>query len=408
LIKDRDGLYECDPALNASPRRFQEITFAEALGLDGKMLQKKAIRFAQKHDFPFEVATLSKQGSTLVGTWRSALADECVFRRRLKVGLLGLGTVGLGVLQRLLSEPEKFHMTGVAVLDPIKNRDFPIPENVTLTNDAWEIIESDCDVVIEVIGGKTPAKDLVRAAIQQGKHVITANKLLLATSGESLYQEARRHAVNILYSAAAGGAVPMLEAVKRIAQEYELREIRGVLNGTCNFVLDRMAAGDGQESAVLLAQRNGFAEVDPTLDLDGSDAAQKLMLLAHAAFGVHVPFEDIAREGILDIKEDEVRRSSEEGHTVRLVASAARDGTALRCRVNREVLNSDHPFALVENEHNCLTLQTECGQVFTVRGRGAGRWPTTEAVFADALDLWRNQQSVTTRPEEAVSVGGAA
>src|SRR5207302_7565317 len=173
-----------------------------------------------------------------------------------------------------------------------------------------------------------------RAAIQRGKHVITANKLLLATTGESLYREARRHGVSISYSAAAGGAVPMLEAVRRIAQEYELEEVRGVLNGTCNFVLDRIAAGDERETAVRLAQRKGFAEVDPTLDLDGSDAAQKLMLLAHAAFGVYVPFEDIERKGILGVKEDEVRRSAEEGYTVRLVASVRRDGETLRCRVN--------------------------------------------------------------------------
>src|SRR5207302_11069273 len=142
-----------------------------------------------------------------------------------------------------------------------------------------------------------------RAAVQRGKHVITANKLLLAALGESLCREARSQGVNILYSAAAGGAVPMLEAVRRIAQEYELEEVRGVLNGTCNFVLDRIAAGDEREEAVRLAQRNGFAELDPTLDLDGSDAAQKLMLLTHAAFGVHVPFEKIERQGILSLKE---------------------------------------------------------------------------------------------------------
>ena len=200
----------------------------------------------------------------------------------------------------------------------------------------------------------------------------------------------------------------MLEAVRRIAQEYELEEVRGVLNGTCNFVLDRIAAGDERETAVRLAQKNGFAEVDPTLDLDGSDAAQKLMLLAHAAFGVHVPFEEIEREGILGISEDDVRRSSEEGCTVRLVASVKRDGETLQCRVNSEVLHSDHPFALVEDEHNCLTLQTKCGQAFTVRGRGAGRWPTAEAVFADALDLWRSHQSLPAGSEEVISVGGAA
>jgi homoserine dehydrogenase len=322
--------------------------------------------------------------------------------------LVGLGTVGLGVLQRLLSEPEKFRVTGVAVLDPCKDRDFAVPAEVELTDDAWKIIDSNCNVVIEVIGGKSPAEELVRAAIKCGKHVITANKLLLATVGESLHRQALRQGVSLLYSAAAGGAVPMLEAVRRISQEHDLEEVRGVLNGTCNFVLDRIAAGDERDTAVRLAQRNGFAELDPTLDLDGSDAAQKLMLLAHAAFGVYVPFEDIEREGILGINEDDVRRSSEERCTVRLVASVKRDGDLLRCRVNREVLNFDHPFAQVENEHNCLTLRTKCGQEFTVRGRGAGRWPTAEAVFADALDLWRSHHSPATQPEEAFSVGGAA
>src|SRR5437588_4254047 len=188
----------------------------------------------------------------------------------------------------------------------------------------------------------------------------------------------------------------MLETVRSISREYKLVEIAGVLNGTCNFILDRIAHGYSLKEAISLAQSCGFTETDPTQDLQATDAAQKLLLLTRAAFGAQKVFNSIQIRGILSIPETKIRDLAAAGQSVRLVARVRRDGTRIDARICPEVLSADHPFAQVHDEQNCLVLKTACGQSLTVSGRGAGRWPTAEAVFADALDLWRTQQSFNT------------
>lgn len=313
----------------------------------------------------------------------------------------------MGVFQKLLREPDLFDVSAAAILDRCKPRELPIPSHVRIT-DAWSVIESDCDVVIELIGGLSPAAELVRFALQHGKNVITANKLLLSIAGEELRKVADRNGVELLYSAAVGGGAPMLETVRRIAKDSEIVEICGVLNGTCNFVLDSIASGQTREDAVRLAQVNGFAEADPIQDLDGSDAAQKLALLAHAAFDALVPFHDIEKQGILGITEKEIRQFAEAGQRVRLMARASRNQGGIHCRVSPAIVDVDHPFATVWGEQNCLIVTAATGEVFTARGRGAGRWPTAESVFADGLDLWRRRQLHRDVSEEEQLVGGAA
>lgn len=408
LIKDVDGLYEFDPAERAlSPRRYSEITYLDALELDGEIVQAKAIRFAQEHGLEFEVGCCYSESATVVGAEETRFSSREVRVPPLRVGLLGLGTVGLGVFQELLREPELFVVSGVAVLDRAKPREFPVPSDVPIT-DAWSVVDSDCDVVIELIGGLSPAAELVRAAIQKGKHVITANKLLLAGCGEQLHRVAEANGVELLYSAAVGGAAPMLETVRRIASECDISEIRGVLNGTCNFVLDSIASGKSREEAVRLAQARGFAEADPIQDLDGTDSAQKLALLAQASFESQIPFQEIAKQGILGILEEEIRELTETGQKVRMIARAIRSQCGSDCRVSPEIIGSDDLCAGVNGEANCLEVKIVAGQVFTVFGRGAGRWPTSEAVFADALDLWRRSALQPSVSEEELLVGGAA
>ena len=188
----------------------------------------------------------------------------------------------------------------------------------------------------------------------------------------------------------------MLETVRSISREYKLVEIAGVLNGTCNFILDRIAHGHSLKEAIGLAQSSGFTEADPTQDLQATDAAQKLLLLTRTAFGAQAVFNSIQIRGILSVPETEVRNLAAAGQTVRLVAKARRNGIRIDARVCPEILSADDSFAQVHDEQNCLVLKTACGQSLTVSGRGAGRWPTAEAVFADALDLWRNHQAFNT------------
>ncbi|PYP92669.1 MAG: aspartate kinase [Candidatus Angelobacter sp. Gp1-AA117] len=407
LIKDVDGLYEHDPALHASaPRRFQSISFGDASRLDAGIVQPKAIQFARQQQFAFEVGAVASDVATEVGHSSTTFGSANDPNRKLRVGLLGLGTVGLGVLHRLLSEPERFTVCGAAVRDRDKKRDLPVPERLLLTTDPREIVESDCDVVFELIGGLTPAEELVRSALDSGKHVVTANKLLLAAAGKSLLQQAAHHDLTLSYSAAVGGAVPMLETVKNISRKHEVVEIAGVLNGTCNFILDQIAQGRSLKESITLAQSCGFTEADPIHDLQATDAAQKLLLLTRAAFGAQAVFSTIQVRGILSIPETEVRALAASGQSVRLVARARKNGSRIDARISPEILSADHVFAQVHNEHNCLVLTTSDGQSVTLRGRGAGRWPTAEAVFADALDLWR-QHNQSTRLWSVAALGRA-
>ena len=275
LIKDVDGIYNNDPATCADAERFDEIRFADALAIAGKVVQQKAIAFGKKTGIRFEVAALGKNYATTVGSYRSILSARTDSQAPLKIGLLGLGTVGLGVFQELWKHPDLFEVTGIAVRRPELHVDHA-PANL-LTRDCWDVID-DVDVVVELIGGSDPAGDLVRAALAAGKPVVTANKLLLA-------EDARLETFDDLrYSAAVGGAVPALEAVRALADDGSIVSLSGVLNGTCNYILDRIAAGCSWEQAVAEAQAKGFAEQDPRADVSGSDTVCKLRLLARCAF----------------------------------------------------------------------------------------------------------------------------
>ncbi|HET7041311.1 MAG TPA: homoserine dehydrogenase, partial [Gemmatimonadales bacterium] len=316
----------------------------------------------------------------------------------LRVALLGCGTVGGGVLARLLASPERFQVTGVAVRDLHRPRVPAVPRGL-LTDDPAALVEGEADVVVELLGGREPARSLIARALDRGLHVVTANKALLAEEVETLAALAARRGVSLRFSAAVGGALPALETVRRAAASGQIRGVAGVLNGTCNFVLDRCAAGAAFPDAVSLARVAGYAEADPTLDLDGSDAAQKLSLLIREAFGEAVPWESIPRRGIADLDERALAEAARKGRKVRLVASCERAEEGLRASVEPFDLPPDHPFAETAGAENALLVELEGGERIRIAARGAGRWPTTEAVLADLHDL----ASETAEIEEVVA-----
>ncbi|HYN22109.1 MAG TPA: homoserine dehydrogenase, partial [Thermoanaerobaculia bacterium] len=281
----------------------------------------------------------------------------------LRVASLGCGTVGGGVLARLLDRPDLFLVTGIAVKN-LKAKRPGVPRSL-LTHDAEGLAVSDVDVVIELIGGREPAHRAIVRALERGRSVVTANKLLLAEEIESLSRLAERNGAYLGYSASVGGALPALETVRRYAGR--VRALSGVLNGTCNFVLDRCSSGFSFEEAVAEAQAAGFAEADPALDLDGSDTAQKLALLAREAFGVLLPWERIPRQGILGLQP-----AHEKGQVIRLVASCERTGGELRARVAPIELPAKHPFAQAAGAGNALRIETANGVVLDLAAPGAG------------------------------------
>jgi homoserine dehydrogenase len=304
----------------------------------------------------------------------------------LRVALLGCGTVGGGVLSRLFASPELFQVVGVAVRSLDRVRVPAVPRGL-LTDDPAALLEREADVVVELLGGREPARELIVRALDRRRHVVTANKALLAEEVDALDGLAVRRGVSLRFSAAVGGALPALETVRRAAASGRIRGVAGVLNGTCNFVLDRCAAGASFSDAVSLARVAGYAEADPTLDLDGSDAAQKLSLLIREAFGEAVPWESIPRKGIADLDERALAAAVRKGKRVRLVASCERAEGGLRADVQPFELPPDHPFAETAGAENALLVELEGGERIRIAARGAGRWPTTEAVLADLHDL---------------------
>lgn len=394
LIKDVDGIYNSDPATCGDARRFEEISFADALSIAGKVVQKKAIAFGRKSEVRFEVAGLGEANATVVGSPSSRLAATASSAAPLRVGLLGLGTVGLGVFQELWKHPQLFDVTGIAVRRPELHLDHA-PARL-LTRDCWDVID-DVDVVVELIGGTDPAGDLVHAALASGKPVVTANKLLLA-------EDARLEQFDsIRYSAAVGGAVPALEAVQALANNGGIVSLSGVLNGTCNYILDRIAAGCSWEQALAEAQANGFAEQDPRADLSGADTVCKLRLLARQAFP-HAQTHSISTRGIDGIDPEWVQAAARDGGRARLVGTAISNNGRVHLEVKPTLVDKGHPFAQIRNEENCLLIETPSSQspdstprVWT--GRGAGRWPTTAAVMADLFDLARELRAASCERE---------
>jgi homoserine dehydrogenase len=392
LIKDVDGIYEYDPASSERlPRRYRTLTWAEADRVNGGIVQAKAVHFAERHGFSFEVAALNSDSPSLICARPAAFYDGQHDSSPLRVGLLGAGTVGLGVYRYLAAHPDRFHITGIGVRHLERGDGTP---SRLLTPDPWEVVNSNCELVVELIGGLWPAKELIEASLNAGKHVITANKLVISHWGHELRELAVRKGVQLLYSGAVGGAVPMLEQVRQIAETHGVRALSGVVNGTTNFILDRLAEGVPRDEALTEAQRLGFAELDPTTDLDGSDAAHKLALLAHAAFGTYLHPNQIERTGIEHFDAEAARAAAGSGLSVRLVATLEGGGDGLKACVEPQFVDLSHVFAQARNEENCLQIRAQTGELFYIRGKGAGRWPTAEAVMADVFDVCR-----AVRPE---------
>jgi homoserine dehydrogenase len=392
LIKDVAGLYEFDPKTRADrhPRRYARIRFADALTLDESIVQHKGVRFAQQAGRTFEVGAIFSDKCTVVGSFAdSQFAPELPGERRLRVAILGLGTVGLGVWHWLgQSLPNDVEIVSVAV----RNRDAAlragVPETI-LTDDPFVAVEADSDVVVELIGGRDLPRALIARALINGRHVVTANKSLLAQDIADLRDLANQHGVTIASSASVGGAVPVLETIRELQEGgHQIVGVRGVLNGTTNYVLDRIAAGESLGEAVELARQDGLAEADPRFDLEGRDAAEKLVLIARAS-GVELKVDDVVCQPLneLTLASLAAAAAGQEGSLIRQVVSWSPRNPQTSACVRLEPVSVADALFHVAGASNLLHLTLESGEVITVKGTGAGRWPTTTAVVSDLIDL---------------------
>ena len=367
LIKDVDGLYTSDPNAGTSTARYARVSYATAARVGGAVVQRKAIEFAERHRLKFFVSSVAACCATEVGSDADSIAVSEFASEPLRVALLGCGTVGGGVYERLTALTEFFEVAGVGTRK---------------TGRLEALLEGHVDVVVELLGGEEPARTLITKALRLGRNVVTANKALLATDIARLQTLAGNSGATLKYSAAVGGVLPALEAIRRARSSGPLHSISGVLNATTNFILDQLAGGCSLSDALVTAKECGYAERDLQLDLDGTDAAQKLILLARAAFDVDLPLSSIQKRGIENL-------SKKNNRITRLVAECRRESDGFAATVSPVELPHDHPLAPVNGIENRLLIQSHCGKRWEISGHGAGRWPTTEAVLADLFDLRR-------------------
>jgi homoserine dehydrogenase len=305
------------------------------------------------------------------------------------IGMIGLGTVGSGVFKIFRDQPEIFFQK-IAVKDASKTRNIDDLDVELLSQDPYAVVnDSETQVIVELMGGAELAKDLVEAAIKNGKHVVTANKELIAKHGPELFELARQHNVRILFEGAVAGGIPIIMPLKLSLGANRIQEIAGILNGTTNYILTKMTQeGWSFEQALQEAQAKGFAEADPTNDVEGFDVGYKISVLSLIAFKQVVDPLAIHREGITHITAEDIENARELGYVIKLIglAKMADDGR-LDIRVHPMLIPNHHPLSNVQNEFNAIFVKGDAVGDVMFYGRGAGEMPTASAVAADILAI---------------------
>lgn len=315
-------------------------------------------------------------------------------RRTVGVAVYGLGTVGSAAVTILQSAaPDLFaqhelrtSLRHIVVRDPSRPRAVDIDPALLTTDWARPLEDPTVGLVVELMGGLEPAGAVVRRALRAGKHVVTANKALIASEGGALEALADAHGVTLRYEASVGGAIPLIHTLRGTLVGNRITRVAGILNGTTNFILTRMGDdGVSFEAALADAQARGFAESDPTADVSGLDAAQKLVILARHAFGRWVPVECVERVGITGISAADVADARAAGEVYKLIAEAVNNGGSMRLRVAPVRLPIGHALASVRDEYNAVQIEGDFAGSLTFIGRGAGASPTGSAVYDDMV-----------------------
>lgn len=315
--------------------------------------------------------------------------------QKTKVAIVGMGTVGAGVARLLLDHGDRtarhagrtLWLEQVVVEDVNKARDVDLPAGI-LSNDLSRITsDPEIKVVAQLVGGLEPARSIMLKLMESGKDIVTANKALLAEHGPELFDRARELGRSIAFEASVAGGVPIVANISQCLSANQIRSLRGILNGTSNFIVSEMEEkGAAYETAVKQAQQLGYAEADPTMDVDGSDAAQKLAILAHLAFGARVHWSDISRVGIDTLDPADLRFAKELGYRIKLLAVARLTDEGLELHVSPTLVRIGRPLAEVREAYNAISVVGDAvGPVF-FHGLGAGQMPTASAVVADMID----------------------
>ena len=306
---------------------------------------------------------------------------------KVTIGILGLGTVGTGVVKLLSSDP-RFRVKWVAVRDKSKPRDADL-SSIRITDRPDDVVnDPEVEIVVEVAGGIEHIYESIKSAIEKGKHIITANKEMIARHGSEIFQLAHQNNVTVLFEAAVGGGIPLISTIQRGLQANEISNVAGILNGTTNYILTAMEdRGQSFDQALTEAQRLGFAEADPTNDVEGFDVAYKITILASLAFGRFVDATNVHRQGITRITDLDIAMAREFGYRIKMIGLARRGNGCLDVRAHPMLVPLHHPLASVEGASNAIFISgSAVGEIMLV-GPGAGQMPTASAVVGDLINL---------------------
>lgn len=319
-------------------------------------------------------------------------------QQSINIGLLGLGTVGTGVVKVLQENKHNIEqkigrsiaVKKILVKNTAKSRNIDCDAYITDDPDAI-LNDPDIDIIVEVMGGESPAKDYIIKALTAGKHVVTANKDVIAKYGRDLFAAAEATSVDLMFEGSVGGGIPIIRPLKQCLAANKITEVMGIVNGTTNYMLTKMTQEHVDFADVLKeAQAKGYAEADPTADVGGWDAARKIAILSSIAFGTRVSLSDVYVEGITEITLQDIEYASELNYVIKLLAIAKEDEQGIDVRVHPAFIPSDHPLATVNDVYNAIYVKGDAVGETMFYGRGAGQMPTASAVTADIIDVARN------------------
>lgn len=326
--------------------------------------------------------------------------------KTIHIGILGFGVVGTGVAKLLTQKKHllqsrtgaHLNLKTIADIDTVTDRGIDLG-NTSLVSDAMAVLtDPDIDIVVELIGGETVARQFIHTALENKKHVITANKALLAGCGNDLVKTARKNQVDLAFEASCGGCMPIIKTLRESLVANDITSMSGILNGTCNFILTKISReGCSFEEALKKAQELGFAEAEPSLDIDGHDTAHKLAILNALAHGMEINLADIHVEGIRHITPADIAFARSFGYTIKLLAIGKMHGNHVEARVHPTMINNANPLSHVDHSMNAIAIDADATGKTMLYGHGAGMMPTASAVLSDVADIARNIISGTKR-----------